>query len=84
MSRQVLDYTGVLDRIGLAAAVIADEPLADMLAAVNHYQTVGLIMEPTAYVRGGGRNLADQERLIRAAIKLADVVNAIRTDGGQP
>jgi ApbE superfamily uncharacterized protein (UPF0280 family) len=63
----------LLELLTAACRMLGVLPLAAMAAANEAMQTLGPILEPTAYVRGGGQNLHDQRRIIDAALALQQV-----------
>ena len=65
-----IEYESQLQRLAMAAQLIADVPIADLLNHVTHAETVGPIIEPTAWIRGGGDNLRDARDLLEAASPL--------------
>lgn len=64
------DYRGHMDVLAsagrslLLVAETVDVP--ELLRIVNEAETLGPILEPTAYQRGGGTNLTDQRRFLEA------------------
>lgn len=80
------EYPMLLDLLTSATRTIMLLPLQAMSNFVGHAETIGPILEPTAYARGGGRNLADQAALIEAAIGLqraAEKITGLTSGGGQ-
>lgn len=78
------EYTAAMDRVMLAVALLAMEPLDDLLMMVERAETLGPLLEPTAYQRGGRRRLNEQRRILAAATALARAFSDIKdehTDG---
>lgn len=63
------EYQEYLNRLSLAGQLIADVPIAELLNTISHCDTIGPIVDPTAWMRGAD-NLRDQEDLVRAASRL--------------
>jgi hypothetical protein len=61
------DYPQYLDVLLAACRTINAPPLRELAEANEHMQALGPLLEPTAYLRGGGQNLHDQRRIIDAA-----------------
>ncbi len=61
------EYKAYLHRLALAASVISDVPIAELRNYLTHAETLGPILEPTAWIRGGADNLAEHGRLVGAA-----------------
>ena len=61
------EYKAHLHRLALAAKVISDIPIAELRNFITHAETLGPILEPTAWIRGGADNLREHEELVRAA-----------------
>ena len=64
---EAIEYESSLQRLSMAAQLVADVPIADLLNHVSHAETLGPLLEPTAWIRGGGDNLRDARDLIEAA-----------------
>ena len=78
MSRLTAEqYRSGLDMVTMAARQIALVPVRQMLDDLEHFDTVGPILQPTMYRDGGGDNLQDQRMLLRAARMLQDAVDEI-------
>lgn len=54
-----------IQAIARMASVIDVEDAEKLLRTALHAQTVGPILEPTAWIRGGSKNIDDQETLAR-------------------
>lgn len=56
----------------------------DLLNSALHMDTIAPLLEPTAWMRGGGDNLADQVALLRAAKDFVAAVQKMApADGGR-
>lgn len=71
------EYVEQLDALVETVRPLLFMPLAEMQATNEQMQTLGPILEPTAYMRGGGVNLTDQRKVIDAARRLQDVLAGI-------
>ncbi len=72
------EYETALTQIGLMAGLAA---AMDTAALANHLttaETLGPILEPTAYIRGGADNLQDQRELIEAFIPFANAARKLK------
>lgn len=67
-------YLLFMDEIVRSCSTIARQPVGAMLALVDHAETVGPIIDPTRYLKGGGDSLAKQRRLLRAVLTLQAIV----------
>jgi hypothetical protein len=65
-----IEYRGHLQRLALISTLVADVPIAELHNHVTHAETLGPILEPTAWIRGGADNLTDARDLIDAAAPL--------------
>jgi hypothetical protein len=69
------EYTETMD-VAVAAArmlLALGDDLDQARATSMRAETLGPILEPTAYLRGGADNVGDQLRFLDAAIHLRDV-----------
>lgn len=78
MAEVELDYETALECLQGLLRALNLLPLERMLAEVEQMQVLGPILDPTAYRDGGGRNLADQRRIIAAAKDLQVTCEQIR------
>lgn len=62
-----IEYESHLQRLAMAAQLVADVPIAELLNHITHAETIGPLLEPTAWIRGGGDNLRDARDLVEAA-----------------
>jgi hypothetical protein len=67
------EYRTGMDLVSAACRMLLMVPIDDLLATVQHAETVGPILEPTAFLRGGGDNLAAQREILQAALRLRQV-----------
>lgn len=65
-----IEYESQLQRLAMMAVLIADVPIADLLNHVTHAETLGPLLEPTAWIHGGDKNLRDARNLLEAASPL--------------
>jgi hypothetical protein len=79
-------YRTYMDLVTAACRVLLMVPVDELLAVVQRAETVGPILEPTAFLRGGGENLAAQREILQAAQRLRRIVErhqAPRVGGGE-
>ncbi len=62
-----IEYQSHLQRLAMAAQLVSNTPIADLLYHITHVETVGPLLEPTAWIRGGADNLRDARDLVEAA-----------------
>ena len=67
------EYRMNMDLVASAARLLLLVPVAELLDIVNHSETVGPILEPTAYQRGGADRLHEQRQVLEAALVLQGV-----------
>lgn len=72
--RQYIDYINLLTEIIKPLQLL---PLAAMAETNERMQTIAPFVNPTAYQRGGARNLDQQRRVIDGARALQRVVDDI-------
>ncbi len=65
-----IEYEGYLERLSMTAQLIADVPIANLLNHVTTADTLGPILEPTMWMRGGADNLREARDLLDAAAPL--------------
>ena len=70
-------WLAYMDIVSSSVRTLGMVPVAEMLDELNRMQTVAPILEPTAYVRGGGDNLRDQEELLRAVLQVQRAMEQI-------
>lgn len=73
-----IEYESQLQQLGMVAQLIADVPIADLLNHVTHAETLGPLLEPTAWIRGGGDNLRDARDLLEAAQPLVEFGSTLK------
>jgi len=71
------EYTAIAAQLGALAAVVADMPLADFLATISRAESLGPIMDPTAF-RDGMQNLEDARQLAEGAMKFQRAAKEVR------
>jgi len=77
-----IEYEGQLQLLAMVAQLIADVPVADLLNHVTHAETLGPLLEPTAWIRGGGDNLQDARDLLEAAWPLVKFGSTLKEREG--
>lgn len=80
------EYRTHMDLLAAACRTLLLLPVDELLATVQHAETVGPILEPTAFLRGGGDNLAAQREVLEAAqalCRVAERYQAPRVGGGE-
>jgi hypothetical protein len=75
-------YRTNLDMIASSIALLRLLPIVEMRQLVDEMQTLGPILEPTAYLRGGGDNLRDQAEVLTAVAALLAVVDRVEARAG--
>lgn len=70
------NYKANLSMLWAQALVIRDAPLGEMIAAAEHAEAVGPIVDPTAY-RRKGRALHEDLEMLYALKHVQDVVESI-------
>lgn len=68
-----------MDRLVLLAGMLRDEPLEEMLRHLHHVDSIGPILDPTAY-RKGMRNIDPQRKLLNALLGVQRVVREIEEE----
>lgn len=74
------EYAAHMDALVIATHLIAYLPLGELRRCVEVTETLGPILEPTAYQRGGHKHLYEQRRLLDAAITLVKVWQTIQEE----
>ncbi len=64
------EYKAHLHKLALAAAVISDVPIGELQNFMIHAETLGPILAPSEWIRGGADNLREHNDLVRAAAPL--------------
>lgn len=77
-----IDFKSAMDRVMLAVSLLRLEPIDELREMVERAETLGPILEPTAYQRGGGTNLYHQRLILDAVANLARVADKIAPTGG--
>jgi len=72
------EYIECMQKLGLAAALIADLPVQRALATVRRVDTLAPMLDPTAWMRGGARNLDEARTLLEPAVRFALAVRGLR------
>lgn len=78
-----MEYESQLRRLAMVAQLIADVPIADLQNHVTLAETLGPIMEPTAWIRGGADNLRGARDLLDAASPLVQFGSTLPKIGGE-
>jgi hypothetical protein len=71
------DYRGGLDILTAAARIVLLVDVQPMLDYLSRVETLGPVLDPTAYLRGS-RNLRDQRELLEAAAAFRAALERIR------
>lgn len=71
------EYVEQLDVLVETVRPLLFMPLAEMQRTNEEMQALGPILEPTAFMRGGGVNLTEQRKVIDAARRLQEVLAGI-------
>lgn len=79
------DWRPTMDRLCMLAGLLRDEPIAEMIQAIDHLHAIAPILDPTAY-RDGMNNLEAQTKLLRALLRVQAVVREMAPRGptGKP
>jgi hypothetical protein len=77
------EYTHGLDVIASAVRILRFAPVDRLLATLGPVEALAPVLEPTAFVRGGGRNLDHQRRLLEAVQGVLAVVEQIERGAGR-
>lgn len=67
-------YVDLMKMFALHLQPLVATPLTQLIDVNERMQTLGPLLEPTAYQRGGAQNLHDQRRLLDAARALQRVM----------
>lgn len=81
-----VEYRVYMDLVVATCRTLLMVPVDELLATVQRAETVGPILEPTAFLRGGGENLVAQREVLEAAQRLRRIVEryqAPRVGGGE-
>lgn len=70
-------YRATFDMIAQCFKPIQLLPLAELRDDLSRAETLGPLLEPTAYIRGGRENLADQADLLAAAFEVRKAMERI-------
>ena len=73
-----VEYEAAMTQIGLMAGLAADIDTAALQNHITTAETLGPILEPTAWLRGGGNNLQDQRELIDAFAPFANKARKLK------
>jgi hypothetical protein len=68
-----LEYRAHMDLVMAACRLLLEVPIDELLATVERAETLAPIVEPTAFLRGGGENLVAQREVLEAAQRLRRV-----------
>lgn len=75
------EYMQYMTQLGQLCGMIEQLPLEQLASDLARVEAVAPIMDPTSYRSGGMDNIADQQRLLRVAMDLANTVRAIKQAG---
>ena len=70
------EYSILVNQLGLFAKLIKDLKLAEMLNTITHLETVGPMLDPTAY-RSGMGNLQRIRKIAESAYKFQQDANEV-------
>jgi hypothetical protein len=73
-----LEYQAAMDTLAAAVRLMLTVDVDELRAVVAQSETLGPILEPTAYAHGGGRRLAEQRAFLDAVARLRDVCERFR------
>lgn len=76
------EYHAAMDLVVAAGRLLISCPLDRLRDNLSQIEALAPILEPTAYQRGGGRNLDNQRRILDAAAKFSEAINALPEDSG--
>lgn len=76
-----LEYKAAMDTLTAAARLMLTVDVDALRNVVAQSEALGPILEPTAYVRGGGRRLVEQREFLDAVARLRDVCERFRPAG---
>lgn len=71
------EYRTALPMLWTAAQAISTLPLDKMLDAINHAESIGSLLDPTAYIRNADKMHQDK-MIIEAAIPLCEAIRSMR------
>jgi hypothetical protein len=77
------DYTAGLDALTSVCRVLIGLPVEQLRQANEHFQAIGPVMDPTAFMRGGGDRLREQRIVIDAACHLKAACESLRPGDGR-
>lgn len=72
------EYEAAMTQIGLMAGLAADIDTAALQNHITTAETLGPILEPTAWIYGGDNNLRDQRELIDAFASFANKARKLK------
>lgn len=73
-------YAEEMNGVVLAVQMLAQSPVDELLALVQQAETLGPILEPTAYMRGGSKRLYEQRRMLTACAEVVRVWRQIEAE----
>lgn len=76
------EYRMVMDLIAGAVRTLRLLPIGQLRDIVGRAEILGPLLEPTAYIRGGGDNLRDQSELLAAVAGVVAVAERIEARAG--
>jgi hypothetical protein len=74
-------YEAHMDTVAEVVRWLLTVPVEDLLSTISRAETLGPVLEPTAYQRFGSRNLADQRRILEAALGLQRAARKVLEGG---
>ncbi len=77
-----LEYTVGIDLVTNAVRILRVAPVARLLATLSPIEALAPVLEPTAFARGGARNLDHQRRLLKAVAEVLRVADDIERECG--
>jgi hypothetical protein len=72
------EYRAAMDQLAFAVRCVQLLPLDEMREHLGKAETLGPILDPTAYQRGGADNLDDQRDILDAAYAVRRATERIR------
>jgi len=74
------EYVDQMNTIMVAVQLLSTSPVEELREIVSKVETLGPILEPTAYQRGGHKRLYEQRRVLDAVANLVKVYRDIERE----
>lgn len=68
------EYRMHMDLLAATGRLLLMVPVDELLQVVNLSETLGPILEPTAFLRGGAERLVEQRQVLEAAATLRNTI----------